>query len=219
MKLTTIWFSHFIIELHRLLYFIVKLNISNESAGRVIAVPGGCKTGNEQLKRFVENEYHKRKLADIIQSYAIGDTCLIGWCGIASAWTKQIYCTQYSFIIMWYVNNVVGPKGSGKSMLVFEIARLLNQTCEPMVLYQDMTARDFIQQRTTTVDGDTIWRDSPLITAAKRGHIAILDGIHRIHSSTISILHRLDGLDSNALPFQLVGSMFSPPLNRILIYL
>lgn len=77
-------------------------------------------------------------------------------------------------------------------MLVLEIARLLNQISEPMVLYQDMTARDFIQQRTTTVNGDTIWRDSPLITAAKNGHIAILDGIHRIHSSTISILHRLD---------------------------
>lgn len=75
-------------------------------------------------------------------------------------------------------------------MLVFELARLLNQTCEPMVLYQDMTARDFVQQRTTTATGDTIWRDSPLVSAAKSGHIAILDGIHRIHNSTISILHR-----------------------------
>lgn len=75
-------------------------------------------------------------------------------------------------------------------MLVSELARLLNQTCEPMVLYQDMTARDFIQQRTTTADGNTIWRDSALVTAAKNGHIAILDGIHRVHNSTISILHR-----------------------------
>lgn len=60
-----------------------------------------------------------------------------------------------------------------------------------MVLYQDMTARDFVQQRTTKINGDTIWRDSPLVRAAKNGHIAILDGIHRIHNSTISILHRL----------------------------
>lgn len=60
-----------------------------------------------------------------------------------------------------------------------------------MVLYQDMTARDIIQQRTTKINGDTIWRDSPLVRAARNGHIAILDGIHRIHNSTISILHRL----------------------------
>lgn len=86
--------------------------------------------------------------------------------------------------------NTKGPKGSGKSALVFELSRLLKQTFEPMVLYQDMTARDFIQQRTTKLNGDTIWRDSPLVRAAKNGHIAILDGIHRIHNSTISILHR-----------------------------
>lgn len=84
----------------------------------------------------------------------------------------------------------LGPKGCGKSVLVFELARLLNQTIEPMVLYQDMTARDLIQQRTTKINGDTIWRDSPLVRAAKNGTIAVLDGIHRIHNSTISILHR-----------------------------
>lgn len=60
-----------------------------------------------------------------------------------------------------------------------------------MVLYQDMTARDFVQQRTTKINGDTIWRDSPLVRAARNGHIAVLDGVHRIHNSTIAILHRL----------------------------
>lgn len=74
--------------------------------------------------------------------------------------------------------------------MVFELARLLNQTIEPMVLYQDMTARDLVQQRTTKINGDTIWRDSGLVRAAKNGNICVLDGIHRIHNSTISILHR-----------------------------
>lgn len=86
---------------------------------------------------------------------------------------------------------LIGPRGSGKSILVSEIARALNQRCETMVLFQDMTARDFVQQRTTTASGDTVWRDSPLISAAKNGSIAILDGMHRIHSGTISVLHRL----------------------------
>lgn len=90
-----------------------------------------------------------------------------------------------------YTHTHTGPKGSGKSVLAQQLSTLLRQSIEPMVLYQDMTARDIIQQRTTKINGDTIWRDSPLVRAARNGHIAILDGIHRIHNSTISILHRL----------------------------
>lgn len=126
-----------------------------------IPVPGGRKTTESSFgQRFIETNYHNFLLSEIIQSYAVGDLCLIG------------------------------PRGSGKSMLITQIAKLLKQNIEPMVLYQDMTARDFVQQRTTTAMGDTVWRDSPLIRAAKTGSIAILDGIHRIHSSTFSILHR-----------------------------
>lgn len=132
----------------------------NELNDVSIQVLGGSEFGNESQQKFVELSYHNQQIADIIQSYAKSDLCIIG------------------------------PRGSGKSMLVFEIARILNQTFEPIVLYQDMTARDFIQQRTTTVAGDTIWQDSPLIRAAKNGHISVLDGIHRVHNSTISFLHR-----------------------------
>lgn len=123
---------------------------------------GGAGTSSNYngQRKFVETNYHNNLLAEMVQSYAISDVCL------------------------------VGPRGSGKSMLVSEIARLLQMTCEPMVLYQDMTTRDFLQQRTTTASGNTVWRDSALVRAAKSGSIAILDGIHRIHSSTISILHR-----------------------------
>lgn len=53
-----------------------------------------------------------------------------------------------------------------------------------------MTSRDLIQQRTTSPNGDTVWRHSPLIDAALHGKLAVLDGINRIHSSTLAILHR-----------------------------
>lgn len=53
-----------------------------------------------------------------------------------------------------------------------------------------MTSRDLIQQRSTKPNGDTVWKDSPLITAALTGKIAILDGIHRVHSSTLAVLYR-----------------------------
>lgn len=134
-----------------------------ESNGERISidVPGGYQVA-ESGSQFVGTNYQNYLLSEIIQSYAVGDICLIG------------------------------SRGSGKSILITQIAQMLNQHVEPMVLYQDMTARDFVQQRTTTPTGDTVWRDSPLIRAAKSGNIAVLDGIHRIHSSTISVLHRLD---------------------------
>lgn len=132
----------------------------------VISIPIQCGAvdattlNNNGQRKFVETNYHNNLLAEMIQSYAITDFCL------------------------------VGPRGSGKSMLVSEITRLLHMTCEPMVLYQDMTTRDFLQQRTTTATGNTVWRDSALVRGAKNGSTVILDGIHRVHSSTISVLHR-----------------------------
>lgn len=123
-------------------------------------VPSGHQRTEEFGGRFVETDYHSRLLSDIVQSYAAGDICLIG------------------------------ERGCGKSQLIAQLARMLHQTVEPMVLYQDMTARDFVQQRTTTAAGDTVWRDSALIRAAKTGAIAVLDGVHRIHNSTIGVLHR-----------------------------
>ena len=44
-----------------------------------------------------------------------------------------------------------------------------------------MTARDLLQQRTTTPTGDTVWRLSSLVEAALNGKMAILDGLHRVH--------------------------------------
>lgn len=58
-----------------------------------------------------------------------------------------------------------------------------------------MTSRDLIQQRTTLSNGDTIWKNSPLVDAALHGKLAILDGINRIDPSTLAILHRYTSLE------------------------
>lgn len=139
---------------------IAKVQIGAGVSAFQFAVPCGGNAKTPKDYPFIDTDYQNNLLADLIQSHAVGDFCLIG------------------------------PKGCGKSIIVTELSKLLSQTFEPMVLYQDMTARDLIQQRTTEINGDTIWRDSPLVKAAKEGHIAILDGIHRIHNSTIAILHR-----------------------------
>ena len=91
---------------------------------------------------------------------------------------------------------ILGPKGCGKSYMLNEIGKRYGATSSIriMPLYQEMTARDLLQRRSTTstseeqakegraLDGDqddlssTTWQDSPLITAAKNGDICILDG-------------------------------------------
>uniref|UniRef100_A0A182RBI3 von Willebrand factor A domain-containing protein 8 n=1 Tax=Anopheles funestus TaxID=62324 RepID=A0A182RBI3_ANOFN len=111
---------------------------------------------------FIPTSYQNGLLAELLQTIAVGDVCL------------------------------VGPKGCGKSILAEQLCRLLNnQHMEAMVLYQDMTARDLLQKRTTRLNGDTVWQDSPLLLAALAGHAIVLDGIHRLHHSTLGILHRL----------------------------
>ncbi|XP_044262539.1 von Willebrand factor A domain-containing protein 8 [Tribolium madens] len=112
-------------------------------------------------KTYIETEYQNKLIEEMLQSEEIADFCIIG------------------------------PRGCGKSLLVQQVANIAGKKTENIVLYQDMTARDLIQQRTTLENGDTVWTLSPLVLAALEGKIAILDGIHRIHPSTLSVLHRL----------------------------
>lgn len=112
-------------------------------------------------EKFVDLDHQRNYLASMLQLYSVGDFCIIG------------------------------HKGVGKSILTNKLVSMLNQEIEPMVLYEDMTSRDLVQQRITTVTGDTIWKDSPLVRAAKNGTVAVLDGINRLHKSTITVLQRL----------------------------
>lgn len=126
-----------------------------------VEVPCGSGPLNGELKNFISMYYHEDLLSELLQSHSVGDFCIIG------------------------------PKGCGKSIAAARLASLLGYTVEPIVLYQDMTARDLIQQRTTLENGDTVWKNSPLVMAALEGKLALLDGLHRVHPSTLTVLHRL----------------------------
>ena len=76
-------------------------------------------------------------------------------------------------------------------MLVDRMGHLLGYDVEHILLYQDMTARDLLQQRTTTPNGDTVWTNSALVSAALEGKMTVLDGVHRLHRGTMTVLHRL----------------------------
>nr|XP_009670755.1 PREDICTED: von Willebrand factor A domain-containing protein 8 isoform X1 [Struthio camelus australis] len=110
---------------------------------------------------FIRTPSHDQLLAEMMQSHMVKDMCLIG------------------------------GKGCGKTVIAKEFADILGYSIEPIMLYQDMTARDLLQQRYTLPNGDTAWRPSPLVTAALEGKLVILDGIHRINPGTLAVLQRL----------------------------
>ncbi|XP_068924755.1 von Willebrand factor A domain-containing protein 8 isoform X2 [Petaurus breviceps papuanus] len=87
--------------------------------------------------------------------------------------------------------QLLAEMGCGKTVIAKEFADALGYDIEPIMLYQDMTARDLVQQRYTLPNGDTAWRSSPLVTAALEGKLVILDGIHRVNAGTLAVLQRL----------------------------
>ncbi|KAK7868613.1 hypothetical protein R5R35_008422 [Gryllus longicercus] len=138
-----------------------EVEITVERKSSVLQVPCGSLRENVVTNDFVPNVYQEKLLADLMLSHQFKDIC------------------------------VIGPRGCGKSATVSEFAKRLNYVVEPIVLYQDMTSRDLLQQRSTLLNGDTVWQNSPLVTAALEGKLAVLDGIHRIHPSTLAVVHRL----------------------------
>ncbi|XP_066146647.1 von Willebrand factor A domain-containing protein 8 [Euwallacea fornicatus] len=138
-------------------------NVGQQSkiSSRIAQFFNSPKFAKESLDGYVPTNYQNQVLESMLQTAKISDFCLIGF------------------------------SGSGKTLLLNQIAVMLNQETENIVLYQDMTSRDLIQQRTTLENGDTMWTFSPLVKAALEGKFAVLDGINRIHPSTLSVLHRL----------------------------
>ncbi|ETV82729.1 hypothetical protein, variant 2 [Aphanomyces astaci] len=131
-------------------------------AARGVPVACGPRPLQQHAPHFVETKAHRRVLVAMLQDHAAGtDMC------------------------------VVGPKGSGKSALARQFCGSLGYQSDLFTLFQDMTARDLFQRRATDLHGNTTWEDSPLLRAARHGHVVILDGVHRLSSDTLSTLQRL----------------------------
>lgn len=81
---------------------------------------------------------------------------------------------------------IVGPKGCYKSALARQLARRNDSNVELFSLYSDMTARDLLLTRGTDLEGNTMWRHTPLTRAAQRGSWVILDGIDKISTDTLT---------------------------------
>lgn len=61
------------------LQFLVRLDIANERIDIKVPVPESSISGQEDNQfRYVETDYQNKLLTEIVQSYAVGDLCLIG---------------------------------------------------------------------------------------------------------------------------------------------
>lgn len=90
--------------------------ISVDGRDNELVVPAGPHQSLSESGEFVKTEYHDRFIADLILSHSVKDFC------------------------------VIGPKGCGKSVVIERLADLLGYEIEPIMLYQDMTSRDLLQQ-------------------------------------------------------------------------
>ncbi|XP_023555905.1 von Willebrand factor A domain-containing protein 8 [Octodon degus] len=144
-------------------YTILLGNEGKMAVEDVLKVPAGTRPLGQPCvsDHFIQTLSHKQLLAELVQSHMVKDICLIG------------------------------GKGCGKTVIAKNFADILGYNIEPIMLYQDMTARDLLQQRYTLPNGDTAWRSSPLVTAAVEGKLVLLDGIHRVNAGTLAVLQRL----------------------------
>ncbi|MEJ1280537.1 von Willebrand factor A domain containing 8 [Cricetulus griseus] len=144
---------------------ISQAHVTIQVAGKevTIKVPAGTRAINQPFAPdcFIQTPSHKQLLAEMMQSHMVKDLC------------------------------VIGGKGCGKTVIAKNFADILGYNIEPIMLYQDMTARDLLQQRYTLPNGDTAWRSSPLVNAAREGKLVLLDGIHRVNAGTLAVLQRL----------------------------
>ena len=149
----------------------IDYNSTEQTAVINLVLPGKdsqfqVSTGSKQVEKvaedFVETVGTKRALLNMLLAHSVGDFCL------------------------------VGNRGSGKTALINQFARKLGYG-EPvtMMLYQDMTGRDLLQQRITRKDGSTGWELSPVLKAAVEGNLLVLDGVHVLNSSTLLVMKRL----------------------------
>ncbi|KAK6745050.1 hypothetical protein RB195_011638 [Necator americanus] len=132
-----------------------------QSGNRLTFTTDVTKPSCSEERDFVSTPQHETLLANLAIAHSQGDFALIG------------------------------NKGSGKTKLVGELAARLGFTTDTMVLYQDMNSRELFQRRRMLDSGDTLWEDSQLVAAAKRGDVCVLDGVEKVHWSTLESLGTL----------------------------
>lgn len=86
---------------------------------------------------------------------------------------------------------LLSPKGEGKNALAQEFAILLGFETHLFAIYSEMSSQDLLLRRgTDSSTGETIWDETPLLRAARRGDVCILDGIEKLRPDVLSSIQR-----------------------------
>ncbi|KAL5256307.1 hypothetical protein ACHWQZ_G011506 [Mnemiopsis leidyi] len=141
----------------------IKDGIATIKCGRhQFTVPAGNETaGSRSDNPYISTPTQEGIISNMILSHSVSDIC------------------------------IVGPPGCGKSVVINEFARRLGYQTDSIVLYNDMTSRDLLQQRQTDSKGNTVWENAPLVHAALSAKLFVLDSAHKLHHTTLSTLASL----------------------------
>ncbi|KAL6063347.1 von Willebrand factor A domain containing 8, partial [Balamuthia mandrillaris] len=132
---------------------------------------------------YVDTFFHGRVLEEMMQDHVAGkDLCLVGDKGIGKSMLIKLFASILGYSAASSTNEIVEKEDRLREASPFY--RVIH-------CFKDMTSRDLLQRRVTDENGDTSWQPSPLILAALHGELAVLDGVHRLPRTTLSMLQRL----------------------------
>ncbi|GMH53310.1 hypothetical protein TrRE_jg2991, partial [Triparma retinervis] len=86
---------------------------------------------------------------------------------------------------------LLSSKGGGKSSLSRSFCSRLGYSPLLFTLYKDLSSRDLLQRRSTSPTGSTTWSPSPLVSAALKGEVCVLDGVDKLGPGALKTLQQL----------------------------
>ena len=152
----------------------------------------------------IDNVVAKDRLVDVTLSYGTGRATTISLPGSNLVDLRRLEELHGSAECMHVVASmiqsaslgkdlcIIGGRGEGKSYIAHHFAACLGYSqVETLFLFEDMTARDLLQRRSTNAAGESVWQPTPLTNAIRFGRLCILDGLDRLQAGTIATLVRL----------------------------
>jgi len=117
--------------------------------------------------RFHENAGQAEVMGDILEAHSVGEKALL----------------------------IMGNQGNGKNKVVDKLLSLLNCEREYVQLHRDTTVQSLLMMPMVE-NGRIVYRDSPLVRAAKHGRILVLDEADKAPVEVVAVLKGLieDGL-------------------------
>lgn len=93
---------------------------------------------------------------------------------------------------MFYPVFITGLSGNGKTLMVEQVCANLNRECVRVNISIETDESDLLGGY-QLIDGNTVYRDGPIITAMKRGAVALIDEVDRGSNKLMCLQGILEG--------------------------